>query len=40
MSIEEFDKRVKNGENLVILDQFVLKIDEFMADHPGGKFSI
>ena len=40
MSQKEFEKRCNSGEQLVILDDYVLKVDSFMNYHPGGKFSI
>jgi len=36
MTEEEFEKRVKNGEKLVILDNLVLDIGGFAYAHPGG----
>lgn len=33
---EEIDRRVANGEKLVILDGFVLNVARFMQEHPGG----
>ena len=38
--MQEFNHRVENGENLVILDEFVLDVSTFMWTHPGGRFSI
>ena len=40
ISKAEFDARVKRGEKLVILDGFVLDIGDFIAHHPGGKFTL
>lgn len=37
----EFFDRVHNQDaKLVILDEFVLDVSEFMAKHPGGRFVI
>ena len=36
----EFKARVQKGEKLVILDEYVLDISEFMYAHPGGAFSL
>jgi len=36
----QFKERVQNGEKLVILDEYVLDISEFMYAHPGGTFSL
>jgi len=36
----EFEERVANGEQLVILDDMVLDISDFKGDHPGGQFLI
>ena len=38
ISEEEFEKRVKNGEHLVILDDLVLNVKEYADAHPGGSF--
>lgn len=40
MTREEFDQRVKRGESLCILDDMVLNVATFKADHPGGLFLI
>lgn len=40
ISTEEFDKRVVGGEQLVILDDLILDVSHFMAEHPGGRFLI
>ena len=40
ISIEEFHNRVKFGEQLVILDDLVLKVDKYLDEHPGGRFLI
>lgn len=36
MTEEEFEKRVKNGEKLVVLDNMVLDIGGYAYAHPGG----
>lgn len=38
--MSEFDDRVNNGENWVLLDGMVLDVSDFMQYHPGGKFVI
>ncbi len=40
MTREDFDSRVRGGEHLVILDDMVLDVSNFRADHPGGQFLI
>jgi len=40
VSGEEFEERVRNGEQLVLLDDLVLDVSDFKADHPGGQFTI
>jgi stearoyl-CoA desaturase (delta-9 desaturase) len=38
MSREEFAQELKRGRKLVLLDDLVLDITEFVSEHPGGKF--
>jgi hypothetical protein len=38
ISLEEFQRRVDGGEDLVILDDLVLNVANFKNSHPGGKF--
>lgn len=38
MSRSQFDTLVARGEQLVILDNLVLNVKEFINVHPGGKF--
>ena len=38
ITADEFEDRVKKGEKLVILDNLVLDIAEFIKMHPGGAF--
>jgi cytochrome b involved in lipid metabolism len=40
LTIDEFEKRVKSGDQLVILNDMVLNVEKFKENHPGGKFSI
>ena len=40
ISVQEFSARVKQGEQLVILDEYVLDVSWWGDEHPGGKFSI
>lgn len=40
ISLEEFNKRVKAGEKLVILDDMVIDVSDYMDHHPGGRFSL
>ena len=36
----EFDERVREGEQLVILDGFVLNVTDFIGLHPGGHYML
>jgi hypothetical protein len=36
--MEEFNERVSQGEQLVLLDDLVLDISSFKHEHPGGEF--
>lgn len=41
ISLNEFKDRVENkGEKLVILDDYVLDLGNFLNLHPGGLFSL
>lgn len=40
MTREDFDTRIRGGEKLCILDDMVLNVESFRADHPGGQFLI
>lgn len=40
MTVEEFQKKVREGVNLVILDDMVLNVRKFFMSHPGGNFVI
>lgn len=40
ISREEFDKDIANGRQLILLDNLVLDVSEFIHHHPGGKFAI
>lgn len=40
MTYSKFLSKVKKGEELVILDDYILDISKFMDYHPGGRFSI
>ena len=40
MSEDEFEKRVKEGQKLVVLDNMVLDIGGYAYAHPGGAFLI
>ena len=40
IKIKEFKKRIESNQKLVILDDYVLDVSEFLYDHPGGLFSI
>ena len=31
---------LKNGEQLVILDEYILDVSQWMRQHPGGTFAI
>lgn len=36
----DYERRLANGEQLVILDDYILDISKFLNEHPGGKFSL
>lgn len=38
LSRQEFDQRVLQGESLVILDDLILDVGEYLFEHPGGSF--
>jgi hypothetical protein len=38
MTPVEFEKKIKEGKKLHILDNMVLDLSEYMDQHPGGKF--
>lgn len=38
MNRAEFDNAVMRGQKLVILDNLVVDVHEYMSQHPGGKF--
>jgi len=38
ISRDDFDARIDEGEELVILDDLVLNISKFKTEHPGGRF--
>jgi cytochrome b involved in lipid metabolism len=40
MDSQDFEERVNKGEKLMILDDLVLDVSEFINHHPGGKFFI
>jgi cytochrome b involved in lipid metabolism len=40
IDIKEFNNRISKGEKLVILDDLVLNVCDYMAAHPGGKFAL
>ena len=40
MSKQEFDDAVAAGRKLVILDDHVLDIEQFIDQHPGGRFTM
>jgi len=40
IDLTDFNLRVSEGEQLVILDDMVLDVKSFLDDHPGGKFSL
>jgi len=40
ITTEEFNKRVVGGEQLVLLDDLIVDVSEFMREHPGGRFLI
>lgn len=38
MSRKEFDEALKMGRQLMILDNLVIDVTEFINEHPGGRF--
>ena len=40
MSREQFESAIENNIPLVLLDNLVLNVGEFMNQHPGGRFLI
>jgi hypothetical protein len=38
MTRDEFESAIANGIPLMILDNLVLNIAEYINDHPGGRF--
>jgi stearoyl-CoA desaturase (delta-9 desaturase) len=38
LTLKEFNIEIENGSNLVILDNLVLDITDFINEHPGGRF--
>lgn len=38
MSMSVFNKRIAAGDKLVILDDLVLDVSQYISCHPGGKF--
>jgi len=41
MTLEDFNKQVTlEGKKLVILDDLILEVGDYMDNHPGGKFLI
>ena len=38
MTAREFEQAIKNGRKLCILDDLVLDMEEFIDQHPGGRF--
>lgn len=40
MSREDFANAIREGRQLVILDNLVLNVGEFINSHPGGRFVI
>jgi len=37
MTAEEVTMQVQQGKNLIVLDGFVLNIEQFLDEHPGGR---
>jgi len=40
MNREQFELAIKNNIPLLLLDNLVLNVGEFMNQHPGGRFVI
>jgi len=40
ITVDEFNKRVKEGEMLAVLDEYVVDLYKYINEHPGGRFSL
>jgi len=40
ITIAEFNERIEKKEKLMILDDLVLDVKDYLDDHPGGRFLI
>lgn len=40
ITLEDYNQRLAEGENLAILEDFVVDLSKFKFSHPGGKFVI
>jgi cytochrome b involved in lipid metabolism len=41
MTRDEFERLIReDGQKLVLLDDLVLDVSDFMKKHPGGRFAI
>ena len=38
MGVDEFKKRVAQGEQLVILEDLICDVSKYQFSHPGGQF--
>ena len=40
ISVAEFEKCIKEGRNLAIIDNLVIDYGEYHMFHPGGRFTL
>lgn len=40
MSRDEVEAMIANGRKIILVDNFVLKVDAWLKYHPGGEISI
>lgn len=40
MTLEELDDRIANGQNLCVLDEYIIDVTSILSSHPGGRFVI
>lgn len=40
MTISEFNRAVKRGQKYVLLDNYVIDVESFIGEHPGGSIML
>lgn len=40
MTVQEYNQRIKNRDKLLVLDDLVLDVTNYIFDHPGGPMLI